>query len=84
MKELTLLTWLTQLGLSVAVPLGGFLWLGVWLRDSLGWGDWTFWVGLVLGVYCAVDGFRVSLKNLDRISNPKKKSKPPVAFNDHD
>ena len=39
MKDLTLLTWLTQLGLSVAVPLGGFVWLGVWLRDSLGWGN---------------------------------------------
>ena len=51
MKELTLLTWLTQLGLSVAVPLGGFVWLGAWLRDSQGWGDWVFWAGLVLGLY---------------------------------
>lgn len=84
MKDLTLLTWLTQLGLSVAVPLGGFVWLGVWLRDSLCWGDWAFWAGLILGCYCAVDGLRISLKNLSRISGPKKKSKPPVAFNDHD
>lgn len=84
MKDLTLLTWLTQLGLSVAVPLGGFVWLGVWLRDAWGWGDWTIWAGLALGAYCAVDGFRISLKNLDRIVKPKKKEKPPVAFNDHD
>lgn len=84
MKELTLLTWLTQLGLSVAVPLGGFVWLAVWLRDAWGWGDWVIWAGLALGVYCAVDGFRISLKNLSRIAKSKKTPKPPVAFNDHD
>ena len=37
MKELTLLTWLTQLGLSVAVPPVLFILLAVWLRDSQGW-----------------------------------------------
>lgn len=84
MKDLTLLTWLTQLGLSVALPLGGFVWLAVWLRDSWGWGDWVIWAGLALGLYCAVDGLRISLKNLSRIAKPKKKSPPPVAFNDHD
>lgn len=84
MKDLTLLTWLTQLGLSVAVPLGGFVWLAVWLRDSWGWGDWVIWVGLALGVYCAADGLRVSLKNLSRLAKPRKQEKPPVAFNDHD
>ena len=84
MKDLTLLTWLTQLGLSVAVPLGGFVWLAVLLRDSWGWGDWVIWVGLALGVYCAADGLRISLKNLSRIAKPKKKENPPVAFNDHD
>ena len=84
MKDLTLLTWLTQLGLSVAVPLGGFVWLAVWLRDNWGWGDWTIWAGLALGVYCAADGLRISLKNLSRLTKSEKKEKPPVAFNDHD
>lgn len=84
MKDLTLIVWLTQLGLSVAAPLAVFVWLGVWLRDSLGWGEWTVWAGLVLGAYCAIDGFRISLKTLARISKPKKKEPPPVAFNDHD
>ena len=84
MKDLTLLAWLTQLGLSVAVPLGGFVWLAVWLRDAWGWGDWVIWVGLAMGVYCAVDGLRISMKNLSRLAKPKQKEKPPVAFNDHD
>ena len=84
MKELTLLTWLTQLGLSVAVPLGGLLWLALWLRDECGWGDWVFWVGLAMGLYCAVDGLLTSLRNMSRIAKPEKQEKPPVAFNDHD
>ena len=32
MKDLGLLVWLTQLGLSVAFPLAGFVLLGLWLR----------------------------------------------------
>ena len=32
MKNISLLLWLTQLGLSVAVPLGGFILLGLWLH----------------------------------------------------
>jgi len=84
MKDLSLIVWLTQLGLSVAAPLAVFVWLGVWLRDSLGWGGWAFWVCLVLGVYCALDGLWVSLKAMSRMSKTKKDEPPPVAFNDHD
>ena len=84
MKDLTLIVWLTQLGLSVAAPLAVFVWLGVWLRDSLGWGDWAVWVCLALGIYCALDGLLMSLKAMNRISKPKKEEPPTVAFNDHD
>ena len=41
MKNVTLLVWLTQLGLSVALPPAGFIFLAVWLRDSCGWGGWV-------------------------------------------
>ena len=84
MKDLNLIVWLTQLGLSVAAPLAVFVWLGTWLRDSLGWGDWAFWVCLALGFYSAVDGFRISLKTVSVFAKPKEKKEPPVAFNDHD
>ncbi len=84
MRDLTLLVWLTQLGLSVAAPLTGFLLLALWLRNSLGWGNWVIWVGLVLGLMTAVSGFRNSLKFMDRSAADKKKpSDPPVSFNDH-
>lgn len=85
MKDLNLLVWLTQLGLSIAIPLAGFILLGVWLHESCGWGVWTVWVGVALGLYSAVDGFRASVKLLDRVGNRRKESEtPPVSFNDHD
>jgi len=85
MKELSLLVWLTQLGLSVAFPLAGFVLLAVWLRSAFGWGDWVIWTGLLLGLGGAVNGFRHSLKAMELLSRDKKKKKdpPPVAFNEH-
>lgn len=84
MKNLRLIVWLTQLGLSVAMPLGGFIWLAVWLRQRLDWGVWVIIVGVALGVICAVDGFRMSLKTMERMARDKKEDPPPVSFNDHD
>jgi hypothetical protein len=84
MKNFSLLAWLTQLGLSTAVPLAGFILLAVWLRDRFGWGNWVIFVGIGLGLFCAIDGFVRNLKALDRIGNDKKKRTPPVSFQEHD
>ena len=83
MKDVNLLVWLTQLGLSVALPLAGFIFLAVWLVRSCGWGEWVIWVGLVLGFICAIRGFLDSLKILERLSENKKKDDPGVSFNEH-
>lgn len=82
-KNLNLLVWLTQLGLSVALPPLGFILLAVWLRNSLNWGAWVIWVGIVLGLVCAVDGLRTSLRAMAQMSEDKDKNEPPVFFNDH-
>ncbi len=85
MKDLTLLVWLTQLGLSTALPLVGFILLALWLRDTLAWSNWVLWVGIALGVITAIDGFRNSLKAMERLSRRKRDdAPPPVSFNDHD
>ena len=84
MKDLTLLVWLTQLGLSPALPLAGFILLALWLRNSLGWGNWVLWLGIVIGIITAIDGFRTSLKAMERLGNRKRNDDPPVSFNDHD
>lgn len=84
MKDISLLVWLAQLGFSVAFPLAGFILLAVWLRDRWGWGDWVLWAGIALGIICAIDGFRSSVRAMSRLAKDKKKDPPPVSFNDHD
>ena len=54
MKDINLLIWLTQLGISVVAPLGGFVWLGVWLRQRFELGVWVVLLGILVGVVCAV------------------------------
>lgn len=84
MKNINLLIWVTQLGISVALPLGGFIWLGTWLRQRFGWGDWVVVAGVVLGILCAVEGLRSSLKAMARMAGDQKQEPPPVSFNDHE
>lgn len=72
-----MLVWLTQLGLSAALPLVGFVLLGIWLHYSCGWGRWSIWAGLGLGFYCAVKSFRESLNAMERMATP------PSALHDH-
>ena len=85
MKELSLLTWLTQLGLSVAMPLAGFIFLSLWLRSRFELGIWVVIVGVLLGLVSAWNGLCTSLKLLNQLSRKgKKEEEPPVSFNDHD
>lgn len=84
MKDLSLLVWLTQLGMTVAVPLAGFVLLGVWLNHRFHLGTWVIIAGLIVGLCSAVTGFRSSLQMLNRMTKDKKDdSPPPVSFNDH-
>lgn len=86
MKDIGLLVWLTQLGISVISPLVGFTLLAIWLHNSYGWGRWVIWAGIAVGVICAVDGLRSSLRTLEKLSRNKKKDEEPgvPAYNDHD
>lgn len=84
MKNLSLLVWLSQLGLSVAVPLAGFILAGVWLHNRFDLGVWIIIVGAVVGIICSVSGFRNALKTMDRMASDESEDMPPVSFNDHD
>lgn len=84
MKDVNLLIWLTQLGISVAAPLAGFLMLGVWLHSSCGLGKWTVFAGLIFGISGAVSGLRSSLGILGRMTEDRKTPEPPLSFNEHD
>lgn len=83
MKNLKMLIWLTQLGLSVVAPLVCYVWLAVWLRSRFDLGVWVIICGIALGIYSAIDGLRVSLKAMERLSKDDEDDPPPVSFNDH-
>lgn len=68
MKNLSLLMWFSQLGISVAVPLGGAVWLSVWLYQRFQLGAWVIVVGVIIGLYGAIDGLRTSLKTMNRLA----------------
>lgn len=84
MKQIKLLIWLTQLGLSIAVPLGGFIFLGVWLRQRFDLGIWVVLAGIFLGIVSAVDGLRIGLRAMENMSKDKNQDPPPVSFNNHE
>lgn len=82
-----MLVWITQLGISVAAPLAGFTLLGLWLKSRFSLGVWVVLVCLALGMICAVNGLRSSLKlmeGLDQKNARAQKSPPPVSFNNHE
>lgn len=88
MKEINMLVWLTQLGLGVAVPLAGFVWLGVWLQNRFSLGAWCVIVFTLIGLVTAWDGLKISLKAMERLDKSKgkekKKDESRISFNDHD
>ena len=84
MKDLNMLVWLTQVGISVAAPLAAFVFCAVWLRQQFGLGAWIIWVGLALGAVCAVTGFRQCLILMEQMAGRQnKQDPPPVGFNEH-
>ncbi len=82
MKNLSLLVWLTQLGLSVALPIGGFVLISVWLQRQFALGNWIIFCGVFLGIVCAIDGAKTAFKSIKQLTNHKEDD-PPVSSNDH-
>lgn len=84
MKNLNLLVFVTQLGLSVVFPLVGGTLVSLWLRQKYGLGPWVLYVGIGLGFLMAADGFRQTLRVMERMSKDKKEDhEAPVSFNEH-
>ena len=84
MKDLHLLTWLTQLGLGTAVPVAGFVLLAVWLKNRFGWGNWVLFAGVGLGLLCGVNTFYRNIKALSGTHGKTEEKKPPVSYTEHD
>ena len=83
MKNVSMLLWVTQLGLSVVVSPVALILLAVWLRDSQGWGSWVIWVAVAIGLYCAIVGLFSSLKQMQQQADREDREEKPVSFNEH-
>ncbi len=84
MKYLKDLVWITQLGLSVAMPIAIFVLGALWLRDRYHMGAWILVLGIVLGLYSGFSAFRSFYKIMEQSHKPKDEKKPPVSFREHD
>jgi hypothetical protein len=83
MKDVKLLVWLSQLGLSTLLPPAACILLSVWLQKQLLWGDWVIVLGAVIGIVAGARGFFSILKTAQSLQKDKK-DPPPVSFNEHD
>ena len=84
MKDLHMLIWLTQAGISVAAPPVVFLLGAIWLRDRFGVGSWCIWLALALGIICAVSGLRQSLQLMEQMAKKNSPEEPRApGFNEH-
>ncbi len=77
-----MLVFLSQLGLGVVLPLAGFVLLGVWLRQWLGFGVWIVFVFTAIGAIMAVQGFMGTLKSMNRMA--KKPEDTTLSYNEHE
>ena len=79
------LVWLTQFGLSVALPPVLFLLGAVWLKNEFALGGWVVLVGLLLGLAGSVGSLRSNLKSIDREGKEDTpRTPPPISFNNHE
>ena len=74
MSDWSMLIWITQLGLSVALPLAGTTGLAIWLRSEYGLGRWIVPVGVLIGFILAIYGFRNTLKEMEYMEKRRKDS----------
>lgn len=84
MKYLKDLVWITQLGMSVAMPLAGFVLGALWLRNRYRLGAWILILGIVLGLYSGFTAFRSFYRYMEQSHKPKDDKRSPVSFREHD
>ncbi len=74
MSDRRIQIWLTQLGLSVVLPLAGMTGLAIWLYGKYQLGRWVVLIGILLGFVLAVSGFKNTLKQMEYMEKRRKDS----------
>ncbi len=76
------IVWLTQLGLSIAVPPVLCILAAVWLRNRFALGGWVVAAGVVLGLGAAFMSLWQNLRAMDRQAKEDDRD-TGTNFNDH-
>ena len=74
MSDWNMLIWLTQLGLSVVLPLAGMTGLAIWLCSQYQLGRWVILLGILLGFILAVCSFKNTLKEMEYMEKRRRES----------
>ena len=82
MKNLRLITWFMQFGLSVVTPLVLCILVSVWIRNRYNTGGWVILIGILLGIGSAVCGLIDSMRTMKRLAETEDRD-APVSFNEH-
>lgn len=67
------ITFLTQVGLSVSLPMVFCIWGSVWLSERYNLGGWVILLGIALGIGSGAANLWKFLKYVERVSKKKEK-----------
>lgn len=82
-KALRNLAWMTQMGMSVAVPLVLCILSSAWLKNRFDLGGWIFIPGIFLGLGGAVSGLWSCLNAMQHTAQ-EDDGDFPISFNEHE
>ncbi len=71
--------YLTQMGLSLAIPPIVSLWGAGWLQQRFGWGNWVMIAGIVLGIGAMISNLLDYIRMFSR--RAKAETKERISFN---
>ena len=82
-RNLQLLLWVTQLGLTLTLPPVVLTAGAVWLRERFALGGWVVLLGVLAGLGAAASGARDFFR-FARQDGARREGGDPVAFNSHE
>lgn len=85
MKWWTLLTWVTQFGLSALFPICAFMLIGAWVQDKFGLSPWFSVLCAIVGLLTSISTVRGCYRSMRKDADAACKGEEKVpAYNDHD
>ena len=85
MKCWTLLTWVTQFGLSALFPICAFMLIGAWVQDKFGLSPWFSVLCAIVGLLTSITTVRICYRSMRKDADAACEGEEKVpAYNDHD